>query len=107
VARQAGGTDLPDEGEEFVGGVLLRLGDVLERDPVPGRDQLRSDPHGVRRAGSRHEPAAEGAAEQPLLQQAAQLGSGAHGHVGNRSAPVCVPSGARVAAASWQLNWTG
>src|SRR3982750_474319 len=32
-ACQASGTDLPDEGEEFVGGVLLRLGDVLGRDP--------------------------------------------------------------------------
>ena len=71
----------------------------LEGDPATVGDQLAGDPHGVVHPRSRHVPAGDGAA-----QQAAQLGSGPHGHVGNRSAPGCAPSWPRVAAAPWQEN---
>ncbi len=70
---------------------------VSSADPATGRHQLTGHPHGVRRVHG-------GAAGEPPPQQAAQLGSGTDGHVGNRSAPVCAPSGRRVAAAPWQEN---
>jgi protease I len=91
LGREARGAHLPYEDRQCGLEVLAQARPVLETHATAVVHERAGHAHGVRRVGTGDEQAGPGAAEQPLLQEAAQLGSGAHVHVGNRSAPgVCL-----------------
>jgi len=97
VGGQPARVDLPDECAELRGGVVPGSGGVLERDQAPVTDELPGDPDGVLDPGP---------GDQPPREQSGQrtADTASHGHVGNRSAPVCALVGPRVAARAWQEN---
>jgi hypothetical protein len=89
--------DLPDQGGELRGGVVPGCGGVLERDPASVTDEFPGDPDGVLDPGAGDEPPGEESGQRTA-------DTASHGHVGNRSAPVCALFGARVAPLTWQEN---
>jgi hypothetical protein len=79
---------------------------VLESDAAPLGNELTGDPHRVLGPEPGDQPAGEKAGQDATQQrpprQAARVGAASHGHVGNRSAPVCALFEVRVAALPWQ-----
>jgi hypothetical protein len=92
--------DLPDERDELGGGVVPGGRRVLERDPAAVAHQLPGDPDGVLDPGACDQPTGEDSGQR-------SADTASHGHVGNRSAPVCALFETRVAPRAWQENWTG